>query len=166
MPTTSILVCVFVLTVVAAASAQTKLSAIEQCAKPNPAYAVPVSDRPNHTMLLSKTKCTWTKIAGIEFTDEEDVTVSDVSGNAARDRGYDVTGLASGDKAVSHFQGTSTLKDNALVSAQGTWNFTGGTGKLKGIKGTGTYTGKGNPDGTVTFAVEGEYQLPTATSSK
>ena len=74
--------------------------------------------------------------------------------------------LADGDKAFVQFQGTTTLKDKAPITGQGTWSFTGGTGKLKGLKGKGTYKGKWNPDGTSTFEIEGEYQLTTATSGK
>jgi hypothetical protein len=37
----------------------------------------------------------------------------------------------------------------------------GGTGKLKGIKGKGTYIWKGEvADGSDTYEVEGEYELP------
>ena len=51
------------------------------------------------------------------------------------------------------------MKDG-VPQEEGTWNFTGGIGKLKGIKGKGTYKGKGASDGTVTYEVEGEYELP------
>ena len=46
------------------------------------------------------------------------------------------------------------------MSSEGTWTYTGGTGKLKGIKGKGTFKGTPNPDGTMTYQVDGEYQLP------
>lgn len=58
------------------------------------------------------------------------------------------------------FQGANTVKNGAIQSSQGTWSFTGGTGKLKGIKGKGTYKGTGTADGGVTYEVEGEYELP------
>jgi hypothetical protein len=45
-------------------------------------------------------------------------------------------------------------------SAEGTWSFVGGTGKLKGLKGKGTYKGKYAADGTSTYEIEGEYELP------
>lgn len=160
-----VLVCGFVLTVAVAASAQTKFSGTQQCAKPEPEYTVPVGDRPDHIMALSKDKCTWTKgeIAGVQIKEEDDTIVSDVSGSAGRDRGYGVAVLADGDKAFVRFEGTTTLKDKAPVTGQGTWSFTGGTGKLKGLKGKGAFKGKWNPDGTSTFEIEGEYQLATAT---
>jgi hypothetical protein len=45
-----------------------------------------------------------------------------------------------------------------LQSEKGTWGFTGGSGKLKGIKGKGTFTCAPSGDG-VACEVEGEYQL-------
>jgi hypothetical protein len=159
-----VLICAFVLAVAAAASAQSKFSGTQQCAKPEPEYTVPVGDRPDHVMVLVKDKCTWSKaeINGVEVKDEDDTIVSDIIGNTARDRGYGVAVLASGDKAFVRFEGTTSIKDKMPVSGKGTWTFSGGTGKLKGLKGKGTFTGKWNPDGTATFEIEGEYQVPAA----
>jgi hypothetical protein len=51
------------------------------------------------------------------------------------------------------------MKDQNYESGEGTWSFTGGTGKLKGIKGKGMY--KCKPEGdNVTCDIEGEYTLP------
>jgi len=36
----------------------------------------------------------------------------------------------------------------------------GGSGKLKGVKGTSKGKGKGAADGTSTWEIEGEYELP------
>jgi len=41
-----------------------------------------------------------------------------------------------------------------------------GTGKLKGIKGGGTYKGTAGADGSITYAVEGEYSLPAKNAKK
>jgi hypothetical protein len=65
-----------------------------------------------------------------------------------------------GDTSVSKFQGSTKMKDGKPVSESGTWTLTGGTGKLKGIKGKGTYTGTANADGSMSYKVEGEYSLP------
>ncbi len=37
---------------------------------------------------------------------------------------------------------------------------TGATGKLKGIKGKGTYKGKADDKGIMVYEIEGEYELP------
>jgi hypothetical protein len=68
--------------------------------------------------------------------------------------------MANGDNMYVRIQGASTLKDGAVERANGAWSFTGGTGGLKGVKGKGTYKGKGAPDGSTTYEVEGEYELP------
>jgi hypothetical protein len=168
MRTTCVLTLGFVFFMAAAAPAQTKFSGTQQCAKPDPEYAVPVGDRPDHVMVLAKNKCTWAQaeIGGVQLKDEDDTIMSDVSGARSRDRGAGVAVLASGDKAFVQFQGTGTMKDNKPVTGEGTWSFTGGTGKLKGIKGKGTYKGKFNPDGSAAFEIEGEYQLAAATTSR
>jgi hypothetical protein len=165
---TIVLVCGFVITVAVAASAQTKFSGTQKCPKSDPEYAVPVGDKPDHMMSLSKAKCAWTsgELAGVKLTDEDDTTVGDMSGTRSRDRGLGVVGMANGDKAFIQFQGATTIKDKAPVAGKGTWSFTGGTGKAKGIQGKGTYTGKFNPDGTSTYEIEGEYQVPTAAATK
>jgi hypothetical protein len=164
----SILMCGVLLALAGAAAAQTKFSGTQQCAKPDPEYTVPVGDRPDHVMSLSKEKCTWTQgeMAGSQLKEEDDTFVSDITGNVSRDKGFGVGVLASGDKYSGHFEGTTTIKDKAPVSAQGTFTFTGGTGKLKGIKGKCTFTGKFSPDGTSTFQIEGEYTLAAAKSGK
>jgi len=68
--------------------------------------------------------------------------------------------MANGYKMYVRIQGSSRLKDSVVDSAEGAWSFTGGTGKLKGVEGKGTYKGKGAPDGSATYEVEGEYELP------
>jgi hypothetical protein len=52
------------------------------------------------------------------------------------------------------------MKDGAVESTEGTWSFSGGTGKLMGVKGKGSFKGKGVTDGSATYDVEGEYELP------
>ena len=46
------------------------------------------------------------------------------------------------------------------MSDGGTWSYTSGTGKLKGIKGKGTFKGTPNADGSVTYKIDGTYSLP------
>jgi hypothetical protein len=159
----SVFECGLMLTLPVVASAQAQFSGAARCAKPEPEYTVPVSDRPNHAMALAKVTCTWTRgeIGGMKLTQEEDVVVSDISGNIARDRGYAVPVLANGDKAFVQIQGITTLKDTVPVSFHGRWSFAGGMGRLKGLEGNGTYKGKYNSDGTATFVTEGKYQLPS-----
>jgi hypothetical protein len=68
--------------------------------------------------------------------------------------------MANGDKYYVSTQGSEILKEGVLQTGEVTWTITGGTGKLKGIKGKGTSKGKGAADGTSTWEVEGEYEMP------
>jgi len=158
-----ILACVAVLALATTASAQTKISGTIHCNKPDPQYGIDIGDRPGHGFGIDKIACTWTKpleIAGIQTKDGYSVGFGESSGNKANGRGYHVSTMANGDKFYVRFQGTDTLKEGAPQSGQGTWSFTGGTGKLKGIRGKGTYKGTFGRDGGATYEVEGEYELP------
>ena len=147
----------------AVASAQTKVSGTLQCGKPDQQQAIEVGDRPNHSFVISQMKCTYPKpveIAGVQSKEGVYTLFSEVSGNRSHGQSYGVVTMTNGDKCYVRPQGSATLKDGVLESAEGTSSFVGGTGKLKGLKGKGTYKGKGAPDGTSTFEVEGEYELP------
>src|SRR5438093_626413 len=91
------------------------------------------------------------------------VTVtSDASATRAQDRGYAVVTMENGDKAYVQFQGSAMMKNGQPQSSSGTWTYTGGTGKLNGLKGKGTYKGTPSPDGGGQDQIEGEYTLPAA----
>lgn len=146
---------------VATAGAQIKVSGTAQFGKPDPQHMIPVGDRPDHNLAVDQTKCTWTKpeeIGGDKSKDGVSTATQDISGSSVRTRGVHVTTMESGDKYFVAYQGTGTMKDGALQSGKGTWSFTGGTGKLKGIKGKGTYTCTASGDGS-TCEIEGDYQM-------
>lgn len=151
-------------TLAAFAAAQTKTSGTLQCGKPDPFQKVDVGDKPDHTLTLSKVACTWTKpfeIAGIATKDGASAATGEMSGDKSWEQGIHYSSMANGDRIFVKYQGSAKLKDGAPQSAEGTWSYTGGTGKMKAIKGKGTY--KGGPpaaDGSMTFEVEGEYELP------
>ena len=144
------------------AHAQTTLAGKLTCAKPDPNYSAPVGDRANHALSLIAQKCTWShgELGGAQLKDEVDTFTSDVTDNLSRDRGYGVGSVASGDKYFVRLKGTTTLKGEAPVRGQCTWAFTGGTGKLKGLTGTGTCTGTFSTDGTSSWEIQGDYTVP------
>jgi hypothetical protein len=151
------------LTLASTVWAQTKTSGTLQCGKSDPSYTIPVGDRPDHALAIGKTKCTWTtapEMAGTQAKEHEYTSFADIRGARGQVRSAAVGTMANGDKYYATTQGPSTIKEGVTQTSQGTWSYTGGTGKLKGIKGKGTYKGKIGPDGTMTIEVEGEYQLP------
>ena len=144
-------------------SAATKASGTATC-KMDPASPPPVavSDQPNHALAVGKAHCTWTgfSVAGQAYKDGVSTSLNEVVGERSSATGYHVATTTTGDTATAKFEGIGTLKDGKNVTDGGTWSFTGGTGKLKGITGKGTYTGTASPDGSMTYKVDGEYTLP------
>jgi hypothetical protein len=148
----------------AAATAQTKTNGTLQCSKADPANMIEVGDHPGHAYVIAKTACTWSKpmdVGGTQTKDGVSVATEEMSGGKSNGSGTHWTTMASGDKIFVRFQGKSTYdKDGKMLTSKGTWSYTAGSGKLKGIKGKGTYDGKGSPDGTATYEIEGDYTLP------
>jgi hypothetical protein len=99
------------------------------------------------------------EIAGTETKEYIGSEFVEISGTKYRGHGYAIITSANGDKSNIYYQDSGILKDGVPEGA-GTWNFTGGTGKLKGIKGKGTFKAKMAADGSSTVEVEGEYELP------
>ena len=145
----------------ASAFAQTKVSGTAQC-KADPATPVEIGDEAGHAYVVGKSQCTWSKfeIGGVPYKDGTSVYTNETKGDKATGSGYHVATLANGDKATANFHGKSTSKEGKVQTDGGTWTFTSGTGKCKGIKGKGTYKGTSNPDGSMTYQVDGEYSLP------
>jgi len=151
-------------TLATVATAQTKVSGTASCKQQaDGTHSIDLDDAKGHSMVLSKSMCTWSKgieMGGSTAKDGYSVAAIEVNGNKSTTRGVHITTMASGDKAHVRFQGTSTSKDGKPETDKGTWSFTGGTGKLKGLKGKGTYDGKPEADGSMTYQIEGEYSLP------
>jgi len=148
-----------------AANAQTNTSGKVHCTKADPSYSIDVADHAGHAMTLNKAACTWsdaTAVAGLTAKTGEDVVTGEMDGTTGHDTGYHVATMDNGDKLMVRFTGTATLAKNGPATLQGKWTYVSGTGKLKGIKGGGTYKGTGNADGSSEVVVEGTYTLPTA----
>ena len=145
----------------ASAVAQTKTSGAAQC-KSDPPAPIPIGDTAGHAFDIGKARCTWTGFAinGVPYKDGSSISMDEIEGDKVTSTGNHVATLANGDKTTARFQGTSTMKDGKLQTSGGTWKFSSGTGKFKGIKGGGTFKGTPNPDGTVTYQVDGEYSTP------
>lgn len=145
------------------AGAQTKVSGTLTCTKADPSYKVEVGDRPGHAYVLEKNACTWTQpaeLGGDKGKDGHSVSVTELTPTHAMTHGTHVTTMASGDMSFAAFHDAYPIKDGKPGDSTGHWTYTGGTGKLKGLKGKGTYKVTLNADGTITVAVEGDYELP------
>jgi hypothetical protein len=154
---------VFACTFSIGALAQSKMSGTLQCKPAATPAPVEIGDHPNHAYVIATQTCTWSKpfeMAGLTSKDGKDTAVAEINGTDSIENGYHMGAMSNGDKYAVKFTGKSMTKDGKMSGGQGTWSFTEGTGKLKGLKGKGTYKGTPNADGSTTTEVTGEYSLP------
>jgi hypothetical protein len=149
---------------------QTQVSGTLKCGgKPAADYSVEVGDHPGHVLLMSKgtdDSCTWPvpmEMAGVKTKGNIGAVFSEVNGSKFQERDWDVTTMENGDRVYVRAQSAGTLtEDGKSFTYEGTWSYTGGTGKFKGIKGKGTVKGSGTDDAGTTSQIVGEYTLPGA----
>ncbi len=154
-----------------AVAAQTKVGGKMQCPKPEVVGTAEAGDQAGHTLTLEKNTCTWSppmEMMGEKSKDGTYVAFSEKSIIQASTNGTYVGNMDNGDKFYLSFH-WAVVKDGKPKSwierVKGTWAFTGGTGKLKGIRGKGTYTATEDEKGGV-VSMEGEYAVPAAAPKK
>ena len=84
--------------------------------------------------------------------------IADLTEGSGPQRGYFHNVHADGDQDWGSFDGKVTTSGQQ-TSIEGTWRYTGGTGKFHGISGSGTYKGRLTSPTEVTNDWVGEYQL-------
>jgi hypothetical protein len=151
------------------ASAQTKISGKLNCAKPDVNSSAEVPDAAGHLMTFTKGACTWSApldIDGVKSKTAIDVSTAEIHGASGANHGYNVSTMENGDKATASYQGTLQVNKDGSGTFKGTWKFSSGSGKFKGLKGGGTFTGTSNADGTGVADIEGDYTLAAAGKKK
>ncbi len=151
------------------AGAQTKIAGKQQCPKPEVVGTADAGDKAGHTLSLVKYTCTWgtpLEMAGGKSKDGTTVAFAEMTGTRATTTGTYVGNMDNGDKFFVSIHDSAAVKNGKPQVAKGTWAYTGGNGKLKGITGKGTYTVTLNDDGSAVVDVEGEYAVPAATPKK
>lgn len=154
------------LLIASAVAAQIKVAGKQHCPKPRSLATTEVGDEAGHTMTLERSACTWLtplEMVGEESKEGSFVAFSEASQTRASTNGTYVGTMDSGDRFYIAFH-WATSKDGHPKSVKGDWVFTGGTGKLKGIRGTGTYTASENESGGE-VNMEGEYSVPETDGS-
>jgi hypothetical protein len=149
---------------VTVASAQTKHTFSGKCAKADNPQSIPAGDQDGHVFMVQQGKCTTDKgeIGGAKSKDGVYSEHNEVTGNHLKAWGLYAETYDSGDKIFYSYQGSSTTKDGALVNGSNTWRITGGTGKMKGIKGTGGCKLTPGEGGGLNYTCSGEYTLAEA----
>ena len=144
---------------VAVTPAQTKMSTSGKCGKPETTQSVPAGDKNGHVFMISAGKCvTMGKLAGATSKEGAFAEHAEVTGEHAKTQGVYVETFDSGDKIYYDYQGNSTVKDGKLQSGTDKWQITGGTGKMQGMKGSGTCKlSPGTTEGGLDYACTGTY---------
>ncbi len=160
-------VCALVAVAVAMASAQTKTSMSGKCSKPDVEQSVPAGDQAGHAFMISQGKCTADgKIGGAMGKEGVFSEHAEAMGTQVKNWGMYVETFDNGDKVFYNYQGTQTTKDNMLQTGTNKYQIAGGTGKMKGIKGSGGCKLTGASDGTVDYTCTGGYTLAGGAMAK
>jgi len=156
----------FVLAV--ATPAQTKNTFTGKCGKPDVVQTIPAGDKDGHAFMLQQGKCATTtgEIGGVKSKEGVFAEHNEASGPHVKGWGMYVETFENGDKAYYSYQTTGTTKDGAFASGGNKYQITGGTGKLKGIKGSGSCKLTGNSDGGLDYECTGEYTIAAAPAKK
>jgi hypothetical protein len=151
---------------VAIAPAQTKPATSGKCSKPDVQQNIPAGDQPGHAFALAQGKCvTKGEVGGATSKEGAFSEHQEISGNRVKVWGVFVETFDSSDKVFYTYQATGTLKDGAFTGGN-KYQVTGGTGKLKGIKGSGTCKNTGSADGGSDYSCTGGYTLAGAAPAK
>jgi hypothetical protein len=158
----SIVVVVFLCTIVSLAQSAGKVSNGWACSKPDKTYSIDVGDEPGHTYTVAQFKCTSTKgeYAGVREKEGTATEFDEIKGGKLTGHGIFIESFANGDKATFTYQLSGTIKDGKVGALSDKWQATSGTGRFKGIQASGTCTGAGNADGGSTLACAGTYSVP------
>jgi hypothetical protein len=149
---------------VATGSAQTKSTMSGKCEKSQVQQSISIPDQQGHMFMLAQGKCTVNgDVGGSSGKDGIYSEHADVKGTDLRSWGVFVETLASGDKVFYDYQITGTAKNGTLQSATNKYQISGGTGKMKNIKGSGTCKLTGAADASSQYSCTGEYTLAGGT---
>jgi len=124
--------------------------------------AIALSDQSNHELNLAEIG--GTQKASDKEWNNASITYwgfTDLVEGKGSQRGYFTQVHAQGDRDWGTFEGKVTTVGGALT-VEGTWQFTGGSGKCKGLTGNGTFTTKMISPNEVEATWQGAYELAAA----
>jgi hypothetical protein len=138
--------------------AQNKIETKWNCAKPSAEHKLDIGDAPDHSFAITQGACTAASSdAGFpektgQYTGQQEVRKDSIS-----ERGrFNVT-MGNNDKVFYTYD--EKVSTDVTKPAANTWKIVSGTGKYKGIKGSGTCAGKLNADGSSEWTCTGTYAI-------
>ena len=153
-----LLVALALLVPASVAMAQSKIDTKWHCSKATTENKLDVGDTPDHSYSIAQGTCEATASAGDlkekngQFTEFRDGWKATFNFHGH----YNAT-MDDGDKVNYTYEGTGYT--DVTKPAANKWKIVGGTGKHKGIKGSGSCAGKANADGSSDLECKGTYSM-------
>jgi len=141
------------------AGAQTKITGKLTCSKPN---VNEMAGEGAQMIMFQKANCTWATpfmIDGSKPGRTMNASIGEMMGSMGKAHGYSMSVMDNGDSTMVRYEGTTQMKKDGSGANRGTWRYVRGTGKFKGISGSGTFKGEGAADGSSWADVTGHYSL-------
>ncbi|MCW2239086.1 hypothetical protein [Azospirillum canadense] len=121
--------------------------------------AVTLEDQPGHMIAITEFDGAAFNSDGKPFLDKARYQVTDITDTAGQEIGYKTFTEPDGSKVYARYLLKEKKKDGAQTVWNGTWEFTGGTGKYRGITGRGSYHVVSVSDTAVWDELTGEYKV-------
>ncbi len=152
----SALVVCFVLAVGAVMAAQNKIETKWHCPKATSEQKLDVGDMPDHSYMIAQGSCSATA-SSKDFEEKSGVwtEMRDVRKSGSNIHGTFIVTMADGDKVNYSY----AIQAPAKKPPTNKWTLSNGTGKLKGVKGSGNCSGKMNDDGSSDWECTGTYTI-------
>jgi len=155
--------CAVVLAALSVASAQTKTTMSGKCGKAAFQQSIPVGDELGHAYSVAQGKCSaMQELNGMSAKEGSYSEHADVTTTQMKNWGVYIESFDNGDKILYSYQGMGSMKDGAFDAGTNKYQIISGTGKLSGIKGSGTCKLTGNSDGGLDYSCTGTYSLGEA----
>jgi len=150
-----LLVAVWLLVFALAAMAE-KVDTKWHCAAPTANHNFAVGDEPDHSYVISQGSCTANASSSGEksgaYTEFQEVWKASFTNHGR----FNVT-MDNGDMAYYTYEGSGPT--DITKPATNTWKILSGTGKHKGMKGSGSCSGTRHEDGSSDWACTGTYSM-------
>jgi hypothetical protein len=143
------------------AIAQSKIDTKWHCSKAATEYKLEVGDVPDHIYWIGQGTCEATAGEGdLKEKSGQYTEFHDQWKASFHFHGYYHATTDGGDKILYTYEGTGS--PDIAKPAANKWKIVSGTGKLKGIKGSGGCKGKVNADGSADWDCTGTYSMGMA----
>ena len=157
-------VCAVLAISAAPAAAQSKQSFTGKCGKPEGVQTIPAGDKEGHVFMIQQGKCETAtgEMEGVKSKGGAFAEHGESSATRTQSWGVYTETYENGDELFYDYHTSGAVKDGNITSGGNTYRIIGGTGKLKGVKGSGSCKLKGNADGSLDFTCTGEYTVSAA----